>query len=384
VAFTFVHTADWQLDKPFGTLGGETAALLRDARLAAIDRIATVAGDAGARHVLVAGDVFDSATPPVALLRTVASLLGAHRHIDWHLLPGNHDPHTPRGLWQRFAALGLSPNVHLHLTPTAVDLAPGVVLLPAPLTARATAEDPTRWMDGVATPPGTLRIGFAHGSVRGFGSEGDAAVPIAVERVTSAALAYLALGDWHGTRRITDRIWYSGTPEPDQFPDNEPGHVLVVSIERADTPPRVERVATARYLWRKATLALSDLAPLDRLTAEIASAGTDARNILLSLSLTGELPLTEAARLETGLLTLAGPLRHLSIERSGLGIRARPTDLDSLASPTLRRVTSDLQAIAETDPARADTTRHALALLASTIGAIESSPRLDDDREPAP
>ena len=86
------------------------------------------------------------------------------------------------------------------------------------------------------TPAGALRIGLAHGSVQGFGSAGDANVPIDPARVKSAGLSYLALGDWHGTTRISDRAWYSGTPEPDGFRDNDPGNALIVRLDGAGPP----------------------------------------------------------------------------------------------------------------------------------------------------
>ena len=38
-----------------------------------------------------------------------------------------------------------------------------------------------------------------------------------LDRAGHAAQDYLALGDWHGTRRIDARTWYSGTPEHDRF-----------------------------------------------------------------------------------------------------------------------------------------------------------------------
>ena len=98
-----------------------------------------------------------------------------------------------------------------------------MVVLPAPLTAKSTSRDPTAWMDAAATPSGSLRIGLAHGSVQGFGSAGEANVPIDPARAKSAGLAYLALGDWHGTTRISERVWYSGTPEPDGFPRQRAG-----------------------------------------------------------------------------------------------------------------------------------------------------------------
>jgi hypothetical protein len=374
VAFTFVHTADWQLGKPFGAIGGETAALLREARLTAVDRVAEVARRVGAQHVLVAGDVFDSASPPDGSLRTVLGLLAAHRPLTWHLLPGNHDPHTPGGVWQRLGAFGLPGNVRLHLTPSAADLATGVVLLAAPLTARATAEDPTRWMDGHQTPDGTIRIGLAHGSVQGFGSEGDAAVPIAPDRAARARLAYLALGDWHGTRRIGERTWYSGTPEPDQFPDNEPGHVLVVGIDSAGAPPRVERVATAQYHWRKTAVALSDPAGLDDLATAIEALGPASRRHLLSLTLTGVVPFKAAAELEVRLAAFESALRHLVVDRSRLRIVAAPDDLAALASPILRRVATDLQGLVDAGAPEAADARHALGLLAAAIGAAGAPP----------
>ena len=52
--------------------------------------------------------------------------------IHWHLLPGNHDPHRPEGLWDRVARLGLPSNIHLHLSPTPFSLDDDAFLLPVP------------------------------------------------------------------------------------------------------------------------------------------------------------------------------------------------------------------------------------------------------------
>jgi len=58
-----IHTADWQLGKPFGRFPAEVRAALAEARLDAIDRIAAAASSSLARHVIVAGDVFDNVEP---------------------------------------------------------------------------------------------------------------------------------------------------------------------------------------------------------------------------------------------------------------------------------------------------------------------------------
>ena len=185
--------------------------------------------------MLVAGDVFDAETVPEALSGQLLARLKAYPALTWHLLPGNHDPARSGGVWsasRRRLARERARASRCQGRPT---WRPGVVLLPAPLKSKRTSSDPTAWMDGATSPAGALRIGLAHGSVQGFGSAGDANVPIDPARVKSAGLAYLALGDWHGTTRISDRAWYSGTPEPDGFRDNDPGNALIVRIDGAQS-----------------------------------------------------------------------------------------------------------------------------------------------------
>ena len=73
------------------------------------------------------------------------------------------------------------------------------------------------------SPQTLTRIGLAHGSVEGF--TGDSARP--VDHIAAEKhLSYFALGDWHGAKQVGERSWYSGTPEPDRFKGNDPGHVL--------------------------------------------------------------------------------------------------------------------------------------------------------------
>ena len=236
MTFTFLHTADWQIGKRFGSFPGDKPAVLRDQRLQAVDRLARAAIGSGCAAVLVAGDVFDAETVPGALSGQLLARLKAYPALTWHLLPGNHDPGRAGGVWSSLVG-ALPANVRVHLEAKPAELAAGVVLLPAPLMSKRTSGDPTAWMDSAPTPAGALRIGLAHGSVQGFGSAGDANVPIDPARVKSAGLSYLALGDWHGTTRISDRAWYSGTPEPDGFRDNDPGNALIVRLDGAG-PPR--------------------------------------------------------------------------------------------------------------------------------------------------
>jgi hypothetical protein len=61
----------------------------------------------------------------------------------------------------------------------------------------ASTDDLTSYIDAEPTPEGATRIGIAHGSIQGLGSEGEAKNYVSPNRADSAGLAYLALGDWH-------------------------------------------------------------------------------------------------------------------------------------------------------------------------------------------
>jgi DNA repair exonuclease SbcCD nuclease subunit len=373
MAFTFLHTADWQIGKRFGSFPGDKPAVLRDQRLQAVDRLAAAALAAGCSAVLVAGDVFDAETVPEALSGQLLARLKAYPTLTWHLLPGNHDPGRAGGVWSALVG-ALPPNVRVHLEAVPVQLAAGVVLLPAPLMSKRTSTDPTAWMDTAASPAGAIRIGLAHGSVQGFGSAGDANVSIDPARVKAAGLGYLALGDWHGTTRISDRAWYSGTPEPDGFRDNDPGNALVVRID-GGTAPKVERVATAHFTWMRREQKLDSAAALDQIETEIARLGSAAARTLLNVELTGTVPLAELARIEERLAKLSPQLFHLTSDTSGITAYAAVADLEALSSPALSEIAQRLKATAEQGGAEAAVANRALRRLFSLARQAETGVR---------
>jgi DNA repair exonuclease SbcCD nuclease subunit len=342
MAFTFIHTADWQLGAQFGALPGDVAARLQAARFDAIDRIAAVAMEHGAGHVLVAGDVFDTVRPPQRLIGQTLARLAKYRGLVWHLLPGNHDPAQPGSVWEDLARALPGPHVRLHIRAEPFELATGVILIPAPLTAKAMSHDPTAFMDQIETPPGAIRIGMAHGSVRGFSSEGEAAIPIAPERVVSARLDYLALGDWHGAVRVNPRVWYSGTPEPDRYRDNAPGHALAVSIAAPGAVPTVRQIATAGFRWQQHSLDITSVADVDRVAEAIGGGVVSADKTLLKLVIEGRVPLAEAAAVERSLEALAAAVAHLAVDRTGLIISTSEADLEALGTGAIATVAAHL------------------------------------------
>lgn len=317
-----IHTADWQLGKPFGRMPDDLRTVLREARLDAIDAIAAVARSEGAEHVLVAGDVFDNPEPGDRLLRQALSRM-RDAGCTWWLLPGNHDYARSEGLWSRLKSDAPS-NVRAMTEPVAVQMDEQCWILPAPLAYRRTMGDPTAILDELATPPGATRIGLAHGSIQTFGAEQQTNL-VAPDRAARAGLDYLALGDWHGFLAFGDRSAYSGTPEPDGFGRETTGGVIVVDVANGQLPS-LQHVSTGRFRWLEAAWHLDDQAALDRELDALRSR-TGLAQTLLKLELAGITSLGDRVSIMRRLEDeLSHELRWLDFDAEGLN--ARPTEDD--------------------------------------------------------
>jgi len=345
----FVHTSDWQIGKTF-RFAEDASQVLRDERLEAVTRLGQLARAQGASVILVAGDVYDVETPGERTLRQPIERMRASPDIAWHLLPGNHDPHTPRGPWERLLRLrereGLPDNVHLHLTPDPVAIAGGVAwVLPGVLTRRHAAADPTEPMDAAVTPEGAIRIGLAHGSITSFGSdEASTHNRIAVDRPERAGLAYLALGDWHGAQGIGARCWYSGTPEIDDFSTGGSGggEALVVEIDGPRALPAIERHRTGRFTWQRMEVALHNATDVDVLETRLRGLATDLGTVLVWLQATGALSLLEREAFENRICHGVGSaVRVLRLDDSGLLPQPTSADLEAIDHAGFVRAAAD-------------------------------------------
>jgi len=340
MAIRLLHSADWQLGKPFSRFAGDIGAVLRDARFAAVKTLAGFAREHDVAAVLVAGDILDSEHLDPEHLRRMAAQL-QHFAGPWLLLPGNHDPARPGGAWDRFARSGdCPPNVHVLTEPAPVSMCDDALqILPAPLTQKHAAGDPTAWFDTAGCPAGVHKVGLAHGAVRELLPEAAANPnPIARDRAEHAGLDYLALGDWHAVLEVGPRTWYSGTPEPDDFTESGIGEALLVTLGEPGALPRVERQRIGRYRWQQETLALGHAATAgtiaDQLQALLGRLGEPGETVL-RLSLDGALDLAGTAALDTALERFEARLRHLECRRDGLTSVASEADLAALASEPL-------------------------------------------------
>jgi DNA repair exonuclease SbcCD nuclease subunit len=326
----FIHTADWQIGKPFaGIRDGQKRSLVRQARIDAIKRIGGVVEESGAQFVLVAGDLFDSPSADKAAVSAVCSAIGQMK-VPVLVIPGNHDHGGPGSVWEQDffqrEREALAPNLTILLEAAPCELE-SAVILPCPLTRRAVAGDPTEWLRSSAIyeslPAGKPRIALAHGSTQGFSGAwddedetGSMTNLVDLARIPEAEVDYIALGDWHGTKQVGAKAWYSGTPEPDRFPKgggHDTGNILVVDALRGG-PPSVTETRSGRFSWAELAFEFAGDTALTELESRLATLlGQRAAEDLLRLSLTGVIGIEACDRLSQVLESLEARLLRLKL-----------------------------------------------------------------------
>jgi len=251
-----LHTSDWHLGRNFGqvSLAGDQAAF--------VEWLLDVVAQEGIELVVIAGDLYDRAFPPVEavqLFRHALTTLAA-RGVRVVAIAGNHD--SPERV---AAADGLTDAAGIvirggyaragHTVTFHADDGPlDVVLVPFLEPSMAPARAPVA---GVDTPPsgradhqsvitdalangtsGAPRsIVVAHAFVTG-GEPSDSERLLSVGSAgtvaasTFAGFSYVALGHLHRPQFVGHHTRrYSGSPLPYSFSEAHPKHVVVVDLD---------------------------------------------------------------------------------------------------------------------------------------------------------
>ncbi len=366
---TFIHTADWQLGKPYQRVANNDKRVrLQHERIQCLRRIGEAARENNASFVLVAGDLFDSPRPLKSTVAAACEAIGAMQ-IPVLVIPGNHDPGGPGSLWEQPFFLREqeqhAPNLRVILAPEPVILE-NAVILPAPLLRRHDNADPTAWIrsafDSPTFPTDLPHIILAHGSVQGFDStqddedeESQGLNRIDLSRLPDADIDYIALGDWHGTKQISAKAWYSGTPEIDRFPkgsDNDPGNILIVQATRGQTP-QIEKKSTGNFRWNDFPYHFSEDESFDAFqTALNEHIGQWGQDSLLKLTLTGSLGIETSGRLADLIESLEARLLRVKLDDQ-VAIAPTEDEIQSLANrpsdPLIASVAAKLIDLTSTD-----------------------------------
>jgi exonuclease SbcD len=268
----FLHTSDWHLGRSLHRFD------LREAQAAFLDHLVETARSARVDAVLVAGDVYDRAIPPVDAVALYEDALARLRDTGARviLISGNHD--SARRLGVNSALIDAS-GVHLRTRPAALaepilladesgEVAVYGVPYLEPALGQVTPQDAAAQDAGPVTDPSshaavlsgalgliradaaaraaTRTVVLAHAWVVGGRDERERAE--AAQRQASASerdisvggigyvpasvfsgFSYVALGHLHGRQTLAGNMRYSGSPLPYSFSekDHQKGSWLV-------------------------------------------------------------------------------------------------------------------------------------------------------------
>jgi DNA repair protein SbcD/Mre11 len=239
-----LHTSDWHLGRHFHGQG-----MLAHQATYADHLIATIEQE-GVDLVVVAGDVYDRALPPVDAIAladdTFARLAASRARVV--MTSGNHDSARRLGFNARLidaAGFHLRTVTDAVATPVLVDDAHGTVAvygipylepdllrhaweLPARSHQAAMTEAVTRIRRDLSARRGARSVVLAHAFVAG-GQPSDSERDISVGGVSLVSTStfdgfdYVALGHLHGRQTLTEQARYSGSPLAYSF--SEADHV---------------------------------------------------------------------------------------------------------------------------------------------------------------
>jgi DNA repair protein SbcD/Mre11 len=343
-AMRFLHTSDWHLGRSLHR------ADLRDAQAAFLDHLVETARSERVDAVLVAGDVYDRAVPPVDAVALCEQALTRLRATGARVIviSGNHDSARRLGF---SSALIDAAGVHLRTRSSALDdpvvlddedgpvavygipyLEPAVGLpgdgdchvaaadnadqAPRARSHAAVLGQATARIRADATRRGISRtVVMAHAWVAG-GAGSDSERDISVGGVGQVPVSlfdkfsYVALGHLHGQQTLAEHVRYSGSPLPYSFSEatHKKGSWLVeVGV---DGKTRAERVPAPTH--RRLTVLRDQLGDL------LSSPGyTQHETDFLAVTL------TDAARPEAAMDRLRRRFPHiLTLEFRPAGVAA--------------------------------------------------------------
>ncbi|GAA3931684.1 exonuclease SbcCD subunit D [Microbacterium soli] len=233
-----LHTSDWHIGRTFH--GHSTLEALTDVLTALVEQV----HEHDVEVVLIAGDVFDSATPAASAYTLLDSTLLALRETGATVImtSGNHDSAARLGFHSRLLRDGIHvlTDPRTIVEPVTVEdehgpvrffgipyLEPAIVRhhwtdagggTPAPRTQAQVMDHAMHLVrEGMAAAPGRA-VAIAHCFAAGVDATAGLEREVRQGGLDVVPLAffdgpdYVALGHIHGRQRLSDRVHYSGAP----------------------------------------------------------------------------------------------------------------------------------------------------------------------------
>ena len=344
-----VHCADVHLGSAFEKFDPAKRAERKAELRATFERMADFAAKEGASAVLICGDLFDTARPPMDDKRFFYSVVRRHSDLNFYYLRGNHD--TEEGFGETL--------------PNLFTFGEGVTEYDLDGVRIAGCEMPylEQAYNEYNPEPGSVNILMLHGQFAESGVSGDPDT-IYKKRLEGKNLSYIALGHIHSFREYpTDRgvAVYPGCLEGRGYDETGEHGFVMINIERDVITHEFVPFAKRNVLLRQVDL--TGTADAEEGFERIAAAAGSSAGDMMRIELTGEVPYPPDDAAREAEHRLSGCFYGLSVKNYA----SEAVDLSALAAEvSLRgefyRVVMKDESIPEAD--REEVVRLGLRLLA--------------------
>ena len=332
MALKILHAADLHLGLKFASYP-DVQTELTEARFEVLEALVDRANSQLCDLFVLAGDVFDRVTVAKQDVKRCVDILNECNGLVV-MLPGNHDYISSQSaLWNyvdelrsdRLCILEKKEPVPLHH----FDL--DAVLYPGPCTAKHSSENAIDWVKTIRKDQSIkYHIGIAHGNIEGLGfDEGDNYYPMTREELLACGVDLWLLGHVHvpfpAESGSSERIYYSGTPEPDGFDCRHCGSAWIIELDN-HKEINAQHISPGKFRFTHDEFDLRTLADVEQLKKNYTE--TDRTNLLVKLKLTGLLPRETRAELGSAKSVIENHVFKLQWDDSAVDVEITSDDID--------------------------------------------------------
>ena len=279
MSIKILHAADFHLDSAFAGLTSEQAKLRRRESRQLLERLLNYVNQQSVEVVLLAGDLFDSATTYRETIEALIDALGSMQ-AKVFIAPGNHDFYSARS---PYATLRWPENVYIFKTCEIERVELPELNCAVYGAAFTDAAQETSLLSGFTVDKsGFTNIMVLHGDLNAAEARYD---PITREEIAASGLDYLALGHTHqfgGVLTAGQTAYaYSGCPEGRGFDETGDKGVLCGTVGYGEVD--IKFIPFAKRHYRILDADVTDRTPEDALRAVMpATAASDLCRVIFT------------------------------------------------------------------------------------------------------
>jgi DNA repair protein SbcD/Mre11 len=329
------HSADLHLGLRFSRYPEGLA----EARFASLERMVEKANAEACDLFVVAGDLFDTLQVARKDIARAAKILARFEKVAC-VLPGNHDFYSGQSedaqsddFWRHFELpdhgrlLLLKEGRAYPLASFGID----AVVYSAPCRSKYSKTHALDWLAGTLKWEAKYHVGVAHGSFEGLSPDmqGDY-FPMKKAELDRCQLDLWLLGHIHvqfppRSPGQSDRIFYSGTHEPDGFDCRHEGKAWLLELSE-DKSLAARSLSTGHYRFREEEVELHSLGALEAFSSKFSD--DEARRTLIKLKVSGSLRREEHDLFGDAFEKMRARFFFVKADLEALGVRLSPEDID--------------------------------------------------------